>query len=88
MSKELPASPEARAKALAEARKAIAEARPPRAKEPPQAEQPQRPAPRNFPPAEALQNLHAAVREARAALSRLEAALLDYENQKEGTSHE
>lgn len=83
-----PASPEVRAAAIAEARRAIAATRPPVPRyEPPR----ERLAPRELTQAEQLQGVLVALRDVRRALAGLEAALADYlptTEPKEGTTHD
>lgn len=89
---EQPASPEAVAAAVAQARQALARVRPPIPAEPPRAE---RQPLRELPPTEAQQALLRALRDTQRALAGLEAALLDYApheprtepSSEEGTSH-
>lgn len=87
---ENPASPDVVAAAVAQARKALAKAQPPRPTDPPRT---QREPVRPLPPGEALQSLLDALRDTRRALAALEVALLDYAptepstQPKEGTSH-
>ena len=92
MSEELPltpASPEAPAAALKAAREALGKARPPRATQPPQATETQRAPIRELPEGEALQQVLEALTATRHALTRLEAALLDYApHRKELPTHD
>lgn len=89
---EQPASPEAVAAALAQARKALAKAKPPPPTQRPRTE---RQPTRELPHSEALQGVLEALRDARQALAVLEAALIEYAphehraqpSTEEGTSH-
>jgi len=89
---EQPASPQAVAAAVAQAREALAKVRPPAPAQQPRTE---RQPVRELEPSEALQAVLRALRDAQRALAALEAALLDYAphepstepSTEEGTSH-